>query len=215
MRLQQKWIPVLRENAARTKSARFVAMPILSLLSAFSSVPKRAPSCPATATKTTIPRAAGVIAPAAARAVRARRGGRTRSSPNAALSTRAMAASAGLMPQSPTAANPMTRSPIRVPANPMPASGRMAVRRAAILATVRRASTATTVRKATAHFGIARATWRTRTAPGVSPARRPRRRQASLYAARRSTELRPRRPRPAWRRPRRPSGLAVCRKEIQ
>ena len=69
---------------------------------------------------------------AAARAARARPGGRRRNSPSAALPARMRQArrrAASLCRQSPTAPNPMARSPIRARANPMPASAMAAPRR--------------------------------------------------------------------------------------
>src|SRR5580704_11409896 len=100
MRLQQKWIPVLRENAARIRSA-FITM-LVALH--FHLHRNERLSCPATMTKTTIPGVIGrAVAARAALAVKAapeRRGGQKRSSPNAALPARTRAANASLTQES-------------------------------------------------------------------------------------------------------------------
>src|SRR5580698_7254586 len=134
MRLQQKWIPVLRENAARIRSAFITVLVALH----FHLHRNERLSCPATMTKTTIlgviGRAVAARVAPAAKAAPVRRGGQKRNSPSAALPARTMAVSASLTQ----------------------GSARTVVRRAANSAIGRPVSTGMTVRKATA--GIARAT---------------------------------------------------------
>src|SRR6266700_7796122 len=147
MGIQQKWIPVLRDNAPQAERAPVIVVPADPHQSdlPFHLHPKRDHSCPAITIKTTLPRAAGVIGHPAARAAPARHAGPTRNSPSAISPARATARS-GLTPPSPTlaspmppspmppspmAANPMARSPIRARANPMPANAKV-LRRAAM-----------------------------------------------------------------------------------
>src|SRR6266700_3891341 len=139
MGIQQKWIPVLRDNAPQAERAPVIVVPADPHQSdlPFHLHPKRDHSCPAITIKTTLPRAAGVIGHPAARAAPARHAGPTRNSPSAISPERATARS-GPTPPSPTA-----RSPIPARANPMPASAKvlrraaMVTRRAVIMATRR------------------------------------------------------------------------------
>src|SRR6202041_61994 len=89
--LQQKWIPVLRENAPRRESAYDRHLYLH---------PKRDLSCPATTIKTTTPGAGATVRPAA-KAARAFLGGLTRNSPSADLRARRKASGAR-MPESAT-----------------------------------------------------------------------------------------------------------------
>src|SRR5882757_8696841 len=133
MGIQQKWIPVLRDNAPRAERAPVIVVPADPLQSdlPFHLHPKRDHSCPAITIKTMLPRAAGVIGHPAAKAAPARHAGPTRNSPSAISPARATARS-GLTPPSPTAANPMARSRIPARANPMPANAKV-LRRAAMV----------------------------------------------------------------------------------
>src|SRR3954469_4120344 len=92
-------------------------------------------SCPAIATKTTIP-AAGATAPAAAKAAQELPGVPRRSSPSAGLPERVKATASGVpMPGSPTARSHLARSLIQVIESLMPVNATaMTVRRAGTLA---------------------------------------------------------------------------------
>src|SRR5271163_5333307 len=91
--LQQKWIPVLRENAPRWESAYDYHLYLH---------PKRDLSCPAITIKTTTPGAGATVRPAA-RAARAFLGDLRRNSPSAVLRAKRKA-SAARMPESATIA---------------------------------------------------------------------------------------------------------------
>src|SRR5882757_10917463 len=121
MGIQQKWIPVLRDNAPRAERAPVIVVPADPHQSdlPFHLHPKRDHSCPAITIKTTLPRAAGVIGHPAARAAPARHAGPTRNSPSAISPERATARS-GPTPASPTPASPTPASPM--PPSPLPPS---------------------------------------------------------------------------------------------